>query len=67
MFLNYEYDKQAYDLGFSRPIRKKDGTFYTIDDLIKDRNITDPKIIAQIMEDYNRGLKDFRWANSCIS
>lgn len=62
-----KYDQEAYDLGDSLPERKEDGTFYTIDDLIKDRNITDPKIIAQIREDYNRGREDFRWAHSCIS
>lgn len=62
-----KYDYQAFDLGNSKVSYKKDGTVYTIDDLIKDKNVTDPETIAKIKEDYERGLENFCWCHSRIS
>jgi hypothetical protein len=62
-----KYDRDAYNLGNDFLRKKEDGTRYTIDDLIKDKNVTDPKIIEQMKEDYKSGRENFFWCHSCIS
>ena len=60
-------DRSAWNLGNSYTKTKADGTNYTIDDLIKDRNITDPEVIAAMKEDYKLGRENFCTCHSCIS
>ena len=62
-----KYHRDAYNLGNDFLRKKEDGTRYTIDDLIKDKHITDPKTIEEMKEDYQRGRKNFFWCHSCIS
>jgi len=65
MFVQYYRD--AYDLGNDDCRYKEDGTLYTIDDLIKDKNVTDPEIIERMKKEHIRGHENFCWCHSCIS
>lgn len=61
------WDRSAWNLGNDYTRHKEDGTIYTIDDLIKERNITDPEVIAAMKEDYRSGRENFFTCHSCIS
>lgn len=61
------WDRSAYNLGNDYTRTKEDGTIYTIDDLIKDKGVTDPEVIAAMKEDYKRGCQNFITCHSCIS
>ena len=68
MFTNPKmWDRSAWNLGNDYIRDKEDGTTYTIDDLIKERNITDPEVIAAMKEDYRSGRENFITCHSCIS
>ncbi len=53
------YRSEAYDLGNDYVRCKEDGTVYTIEDFIKDSNITDPKDIEKAKMEYAEGRKEF--------
>lgn len=58
----------AYNLGcFGVFLKKEDGSEYTIQDWIKDHNITEEKAIERAIKEHREGFKEFCRLQSCIS